>query len=160
MQKSLMDLHKEQMIDSKQMIEVADGMNDGQVFQLLQEHARKVEYKLPLLMFKTEDDMDQVKHFMEIYYRPALTEVELQVLQADSKTIYSTDNIIHQIKLKGLKSILGQRRKSCMNFVRFSKEQEESKAAKPVNDNVEYPKQLPMFRAKQMNTNEWIANRV
>lgn len=55
-------------------------LDSSDVGKTLIEHAEKVEYGLPMLMFKTEDEAEQLKRFIVTYYRPFFTPMEIDTL--------------------------------------------------------------------------------
>ena len=65
------------MVDPNTMLGLREKMTDGEVCDVLFQHADSIEYDLPLLMFKTKNGIVQLKHFLAVYYEPALTKVEL-----------------------------------------------------------------------------------
>lgn len=49
----------------------------------LHSHAEFVEYSLPMLCFKTDEEMTQIKRFVAVYYKPLLTQLEIEQLKLD-----------------------------------------------------------------------------
>lgn len=49
----------------------------------LRQHTRDVERALPLMCYKTEDEVLQVKHFVKTYYMPLLTDKEVSKLDEE-----------------------------------------------------------------------------
>ena len=47
----------------------------------LRQHFKKVEHRTPLLAYKTNNEMSQIKRFILIYFEPLLTKVDKQQLR-------------------------------------------------------------------------------
>ena len=59
---------------------ISHSINDDEIdrdLQRLSQHAEKVEQRFPLLHFKTNDDLSQIKFFILQYYEPILTTYEI-----------------------------------------------------------------------------------
>lgn len=62
---------------------------------MLQQVARKVEQRIPLLMYKTKDDIQQLKRFIQVYYGPILSKLDHEQLNEALRSKYvssSEDN--------------------------------------------------------------------
>ena len=46
--------------------------------ELLKRHADLVEYSIPMLNFKTDDEIRQIKRYVIVYYLPLLSKLELE----------------------------------------------------------------------------------
>ena len=52
------------------------------IISKLKKQGRLVEQRLPMLSYKTDDELSQIKRFILVYYHPALHKVEIDTLQA------------------------------------------------------------------------------
>ena len=50
----------------------------------LRQWTKDVEQRLPILNFKTEDELNQIKHFLLIYYQPILSKLDTLMLHQKS----------------------------------------------------------------------------
>ena len=46
--------------------------------------AKEVEHRIPLLHFKTEDEISQIKNFLLVYYRPILSKIDIDQLTVEA----------------------------------------------------------------------------
>ena len=58
-------------------------MDKYEVITSLRSRAEVVEYNLPLLMFKTNDEILQMKRYISVYYEPLLSKTEKMGLQRE-----------------------------------------------------------------------------
>ena len=67
----------------------------------LKTHTKRIEHKIPMLSFKTYDEMTQIKRFVSTYYEPILTRMEIDMLKTSLNTAMDEllENSIEQ-KLK------------------------------------------------------------
>ena len=67
----------------------------------LKTHTKRIEHKIPMLSFKTFDEMTQIKRFVSTYYEPILTRMEIDMLKLSLNTVMDEllENSIEQ-KLK------------------------------------------------------------
>lgn len=67
----------------------------------LKTHTKRIEHKIPMLSFKTYDEMTQIKRFVSTYYEPILTRMEIDMLKTSLNTVMDEllENSIEQ-KLK------------------------------------------------------------
>lgn len=70
------------MSKSQRKFSLAQIENEVQAhISVLKSHAEVVEYSVPLLNYKTEDEIKQVKRFILVYYRPILSSAEIDSLE-------------------------------------------------------------------------------
>ena len=46
--------------------------------------AKEVEHRIPLLHFKTDDEISQIKNFLLVYYRPILSKIDINQLTVEA----------------------------------------------------------------------------
>ena len=46
--------------------------------------AKEVEHRIPLLHYKTKDEVSQIKNFLLIYYRPILSKIDIEQLKVEA----------------------------------------------------------------------------
>jgi len=61
----------------------------------LEQRSLDVEHRIPMMAFKTEDDILQMKHFVRTYYSPILTEADFDKLD---QTYVEKEEVIVVVK--------------------------------------------------------------
>ena len=73
----------------------ADETRDEKMNKLkaLKAHAESIEHRIPMLSFKTSDEMIQIKRFVSIYYQPILTSIEIEMLELNDSSAQDMDKM-------------------------------------------------------------------
>ena len=60
----------------------------------LKTHTKRIEHKIPMLSFKTSDEMTQIKRFVSTYYEPILTRIEIDMLKLSLNNQAAMDELL------------------------------------------------------------------
>ena len=59
----------------------------------LKQVTRDVEHRIPLLHYKTNDEINQIKNFLLVYYRPILSKIDIEQIKVEGDIDEENDNI-------------------------------------------------------------------